>query len=79
MNGNLSDEDYMKQQTEIKNVIEKAETVQKESDDPHDRDLTNLQKILETDFKSIYNTLDDIDKRRFWHSIIKHIYTKKMR
>lgn len=77
MNGNLSDDEYMSQQTELKNAIAKAEAAQKESDDPHDRDLTNLQKILETDFKSIYNTLDDIDKRRFWRSIIKRIYIKK--
>lgn len=76
MNGNLNDEEYMSQQTELKNAIAKAEAEQKESDDPHDRDITNLQKMLETDFTSIYKTLDDIDKRRFWHSLIKEIYIK---
>lgn len=76
MNGNLSDEEYMTQQTEIKNSIAKAEAEQKESDDPHDRDVTNLQKMLETDFKSIYKTLDDIDKRRFWRSLIKEMSIK---
>lgn len=76
MAGNIGDDEYLSQQQEIKNAIAKAESEQKESDDPHDRDITNLQKLLETDLKSIYKELDDIDKRRFWHSIIKQMNIK---
>lgn len=76
MNGNLGDEEYMQQQNELKNAIAKAESEHAESNDPHDRDITSLQKMLETDFKSIYKELDDIDKRRFWRSIIKEIHIK---
>lgn len=77
MNGNIDDDDYMKQQSELKSAIAKAEATQKGSNDPHDRDITNLQKMLETDFKSIYKELDDLDKRRFWRSIIKEIHISK--
>lgn len=74
MSGAKSDEEYLSELKEIKDAIAKAEKECAESDEPHDRDLTNLKQMLETDFESIYATLDAIDKQRFWHTIIKEIH-----
>ena len=71
MAGNKSDDDYLKEQKEIKDELQKAMT-----DEPEnivDRDLTILKETLESDFKTIYSTLDDEDKRAFWRYIIKEI------
>ena len=71
MAGNKPDDEYLAEQNEIKAEIEKAEA---EQHDPiAERDLSPLKDLLETDFKSIYGTLDAEDKRRFWRSIIKEI------
>ena len=71
MAGNKPDEEYLAEQKEIKDAIEKAE---REQHDPiAEKDLSPLQALLETDFKGIYETLDAEDKRRFWRSIIKEI------
>ena len=71
MAGNKSDEEYLKEQKELKDAIKKAE-----SDAPTsraDRDITHLRKTLESDFVTIYETLDDHEKRRFWRNLIEEI------
>ena len=70
MAGNKTDEEYLQEDAEIKALIKKAEEV-----NPPElkRDLEPLKKVLETDFRSIYDTLNEEDKRRFWRSIIKEI------
>lgn len=74
MAGNIGDEEYLTQQKELKNAIQKAED---ENDNAIDKiDVSNLKDILETDFKSIYQTLDDKDKRRFWRQLIKRIHVE---
>ena len=70
--GNKSDEEYMKEQKELNDAIKKAESEIPE--DPNDRDLTHLQETLNTDFRTIYETLDDEDKRAFWRYLIKEIH-----
>lgn len=70
--GNMSDDEYIAESKEINAQILKAEAEAKE--DPAERDLTGLKEMLETDFKTIYQDLSDMDKRRFWRSIIDYIY-----
>ena len=73
MAGNKSDEDYLKEQKELKEAIKKAE-----GDSPVEnieRDLEALKKTLESDFKTIYSTLlDEEDKRAFWRNLISEIH-----
>lgn len=74
MAGNKSDDDYLKEQKELKDAIK-----QKESESPEtlaDRDLTILKETLNSDYRTIYKTLDDEDRRSFWRYIIKEIHVK---
>ena len=70
MAGNKSDEEYLKEDAEIKALIKKAE---EEIPPEVNRDLTPLKELLETDFRTLYKTFDQEEKRRFWRSIIKEI------
>lgn len=72
MAGNRTDEAYLKEQKEIKDAIKKAE--RDNPADPAERDLTFLKKTLETDFRTMYDSLDKEDKRRFWRTLIKEIH-----
>ena len=38
-----------------------------------DRDITIMQETLNSDFRTIYKTLDDEDKRAFWRYVVKEI------
>lgn len=69
MAGNKTDEEYLQEDAEIKALIAKAEN----EAPPPERDLEPLRELLNTDFESIYLTLDAEDKRRFWRNIIKEI------
>lgn len=69
MAGNKSDEEYKAEQKEIKELIEKAEN----EAPPAPRDLTPLRELLNSDFVTVYHTMDDENKQRFWRTIIKEI------
>lgn len=69
MAGNKPDGEYMAEQKEIKDLIEKAEN----EAPPPVRDTAPLQGLLETDFKAIYSEFDQWEKKRFWRRIIKEI------
>lgn len=69
MAGNKSDEEYLKEDAELKALIAKAES----EAPPPERDIEPLKEILNTDFKAIYETFDQEEKRRFWRGIIKEI------
>ena len=69
MAGNKSDEEYLAEDAEIKALIAKAEN----EAPPPERNLDGIKELLNTDFESIYTTLDAEEKRRFWRSIIKEI------
>lgn len=74
MAGNKTDDEYLAEQKELKDAIEKAK---KESpEEPEDRDLTILKDTLKSDYRTIYGTLDVEDKRCFWRFIIKEIHIK---
>lgn len=74
MAGNKSDADYISEQNELKAAIKKAE--EEAPIDPANKDISHLKSVLETDFVSIYKTLDVEDKRRFWRSLVKEIHVK---
>ena len=38
------------------------------------KDFSKLEKILNTNFDDLYSSLSQIEKRRFWVSIIDKIY-----
>jgi len=67
--GNMSDDDYLKEDAELKAQIAKAENELP----PPERDITPLQELLNTKFEEIYQTFESEEKRRFWRGIIKEI------
>ena len=69
MAGNKSDEEYLKEDAELKALIAQAEN----EAPPPEKDVEPLKEILNTDFKAIYKTLDQEEKRRFWRGIITEI------
>lgn len=69
MAGNKTDEEYLQEDAEIKALIAKAES----EAPPPERDLEPLRELLNTDFISVYATLEPEDKRRFWRTIVKEI------
>lgn len=71
MAGNKSDEDYLKEQKEIKDELKKAS--EDEPENLADRDITIMKETLESDFKTVYTTLDDEEKRAFWRYVVKEI------
>ena len=74
MAGNKTDEEYLQEDAEIKALIAKAES----EAPPPERDLEPLRETLNSDFESIYLTLEPEDKRRFWRSIIKEIQVEEL-
>lgn len=75
MAGNMPDDEYIAEAKEINEMIVKAEKEAKE--DPAEKDLSTLQVVLETDFRTIYQELSPEDKRRFWRSLIDEIHLDK--
>ena len=69
MAGNISDEDYLKDDAELKALIAKEESKQ----EPPEKDIEPLKELLKTDFESIYKTFDQEEKRRFWRGVVKWI------
>lgn len=72
MAGNKTDEDYLKEQKELKDAIRKAENENPTS--RADRDIEHIRQTLESDFIGIYETLDDEEKRIFWRRLIEEIH-----
>lgn len=70
MAGNKSDEEYFKEDAEIKLAISKAE---KELEISKPRNVDHLKELLETDFRSMYATLEPEEKQEFWQDLIKEI------
>lgn len=70
MAGNKSDEDYFREDAEIKVALAKAE---KELEINKPRNVGHLKELLETDFRKIYSKLDDEERQEFWQDLIKEI------
>ena len=73
MAGNKPDDEYLREQAEIKALITEAE--KSESSSP--KDLTSLKEILETNFMGVYQTFSSEEKRRFWRGIIEEIKVER--
>lgn len=69
MAGNKSDEEYLREDAELKALIAKAET----ETPPAPPDLTPLKAVLETDFRTIYEGLTEEERQLFWHRLVKEI------
>lgn len=70
MSGNKSDEDYFKEDAEIKLAISKAE---KELEISKPRNVDHLKELLETDFRAVYKGLNEEGKQEFWQDLVKEI------
>ena len=72
MAGNKPDDEYLKEQKEIKEAIRKAES--SVPVDLADKNVDFLKEILNGDFKTVYSTLDAEDRRAFWRYVLKEIH-----
>ena len=72
MAGNKTDEEYLKEQKEIKDELQKA--MADEPENTSNRDISILKETLASDFRSAYKKLDEEGKRAFWRHIIKEIH-----
>lgn len=70
--GNMTDEEYLADTKALNDQIKKAEA--EEQNDVAEKDVEHLKELLSTDFRSIYDMLDQEDKRRFWRTLIKEIH-----
>jgi hypothetical protein len=70
MAGNKSDEEYFKEDAEIKLAISKAE---KELEISRPRNVEHLKDMLESDYQTLYKTFTPEEKQEFWQDLIKGI------
>ena len=70
MAGNKSDEEYFKEDAEIKLEISNAE---KEFEDNRPRNVEPIKSLLETDFRGLYEVMSPEEKQEFWQEHIKEI------
>lgn len=71
ISGNMLDDEYIAETKALNELIKKAEELERE--DVANKDVEPLKQVLEMEFKSIYESLDQEEKRRFWRGIIKQI------
>lgn len=69
MAGNKTDEEYFKEDAEIKLALAKAEKEQ--PDKP--RNYDNLKELLETDFRTMYSKFSEEEKQEFWQDLVQEI------
>lgn len=62
-------EDYKKEYDMLQSQLEDLE----EFDFEEEKDFSNLEKLLDSDFRNIYDGLSNLDKRALWHSVIESI------
>ncbi len=63
----IEEEEYEKDYAELEAELKKLEAVEK----PEERDLTALVKLMESDYRTIYEALDRPHRKAFWRNIIK--------
>lgn len=74
MAGNKTDEEYFKEDAELKLAISKAE---KELEISRPRKVDHLKELLETDFRNAYAIFSEEEKQDFWQDLIKEIKIDK--
>ena len=70
MAGNKTDEEYFKEDAEIKLALAKVE---KELEITKPKNVEHLKRLLETDFRTMYMTLNPEERQEFWQDLIKEI------
>lgn len=75
MAGNVPDDEYLKEDAEIKALIIKAEA----EAPPPPPDLEPLKKLLETDVPALYVEMDDEEKQMFWQRTVREIHIEGKR
>ena len=73
--GRMEEDEYDKDFAELENELKKLESVEK----PEERDLTALVKLMESDYRTIYEALDKPHRKAFWRSIIKEFVVDETR
>lgn len=68
--GNMEDDEYLAETKKIKAMIEKAST---EETQVAETNLDTLKEFLNSDFETIYDSLEKEEKQRLWRSIISEI------
>lgn len=74
--GNIEEDEYDKETAIIKRSIKELEGAMEEEEE---RDLTALKKLIESDYRTIYNALDRPHKKAFWRTIIKEFTLTEQR
>lgn len=69
MAGNKSDEEYLKEDRELKSLIDKAEKIAP----PKPRNIEPLKELLNSNFRSLYEGLAEEERQLFWARLIKEI------
>lgn len=65
--GRVEEDEYDRDYAALEDEIKKLDS----ADKPVERDLTALQKVIESDYRSIYEALDKPHKKAFWRKTIK--------
>lgn len=65
--GRIEEAEYDKDYAVLEKELKTLEAVGQ----PEERDLTALKKLMESDYRTIYDALDKTHKRAFWRKIIK--------
>lgn len=66
--GNIEEDEYDKDFAVLKKEIKQLEATMEK---PEERDLEALRKLVESDYRTIYEALDRPHKKAFWRKIIK--------
>lgn len=69
MAGNVPDDEYLRDDAELKAAIAKAES----EEPPKPPDVSPLKDLIGSDFKSLYITFTDDEKQQFWQRLLKEI------
>ena len=65
--GRIEEAEYDKDYAVLEKELKTLEAVER----PEERDLSALKKLIESDYRTIYDALDKTHKRAFWRKIIK--------
>lgn len=65
--GRVEEDEYDRDYAELEKQLSKLEPVDK----PEEKDLSALKKLVESDYRTIYEALDRPHKKAFWRNIIK--------
>ena len=66
--GNIEEDEYDKDIADVKKKLKKLEAAMEQ---PPERDLSALKQLAESDYRTIYESLDRPHRKAFWRNIIK--------